>query len=249
MTNDMKMRDALVDDGRLKIAINLGNAALATRDDATGELGGVTVALANRLCAMLGCEAELIPFQGAGKVVEAATSDRWRIGFCAIDPEREAYLAFSAPYVLIEAKALVRAASPLRSVDELDRNGIILLVAKQSAYDLYLSANAQAMTLLREATPGASFEAFKSDATGADAVAGVTQSLEKAFGDDPAYRMLEGTITAMGQAMVVPKRFEAVRDELNRFVEDAKADGYVRRALDRAGQNSLPVAPAQWTKK
>ncbi|MDY8110102.1 transporter substrate-binding domain-containing protein [Fulvimarina sp. 2208YS6-2-32] len=243
MATYTKMGEALVEDGTLKIAINLGNAALAARDAATGELGGITVALARRLCAALGCAAELIPFEGAGKVVAAAGDDVWRVGFCAIDPGREGQVVFSSPYVLIEAKALVRADSPLQSVGDLDRDGIRLMVAQGSAYDLHLSAHPGRMTLIREATPGASFDAFRNGRGDADAVAGVTQSLERAFGDDPAYRLLDGTITAIGQAMVMPKRFAALADELTRFVETAKADGYVRRELDRAGQRDLVVAP------
>lgn len=244
MTTYGQMRDALVENGKLRVAINLGNAALAARDKATGELTGITVALAKRLCAALGAEADLIEFSGAGKVVDAAGDDVWRIAFCAIDPEREQHVAYSSPYVLIEAKALVRAASPLRHVDELDRDGMTLMVAKGSAYDLYLSEQAGQMALVREPDPGASFAAFKADENAADAVAGVTQSLEKAFGDDPAYRMLEGTITAIGQAMALPRRFAHLANELTRFVEEAKADGYVRRELDRSGQASLNVAPA-----
>ncbi|MEN3792302.1 ABC transporter substrate-binding protein [Fulvimarina sp. MAC3] len=244
MTTYEQMREALVEDGKLRVAINLGNAALASRDDTTGELSGVTVALAKRLCAALGAEPELIEFSGAGKVVNAAADDGWRIAFCAVDPEREQFVAYSSPYVLIEAKALVRADSPLGHVDELDRDGIKLMVAKGSAYDLYLTEHAKNMTLVREADPGASFAAFKTGKSGTDAVAGVTQSLEKAFGDDPAYRMLEGTITAIGQAMALPKRYEHLAGELTRFVEEAKTDGYVRRELDRSGQPTLNVAPA-----
>ncbi|MER0237280.1 ABC transporter substrate-binding protein [Fulvimarina sp. MAC8] len=243
MTTYEQMRDELVEDEKLRVAINLGNAALASRDETTGELGGVTVALAKRLCAALGAQPELIEFSGAGKVVDAAPDDVWRIAFCAIDPEREQYVAYSSPYVLIEAKALVRADSPLRSVEELDRDGVRLMVAKGSAYDLHLSENAKQMELVREADPGASFAAFKADENSANAVAGVTQSLEKAFGDDPTYRWLDGTITAIGQAMALPRRFAHLSDELTRFIEEAKADGYVRRELDRSGQNSLKVAP------
>ncbi|EAU41064.1 hypothetical protein FP2506_12394 [Fulvimarina pelagi HTCC2506] len=244
MTNYETMRAELVENGKLRVAINLGNAALAFRDKATGELGGITVALAKRLCAALGAEPELIEFPGAGKVVDAAADDVWRIAFCAIDPDREEHVAFSAPYVLIEAKALVRSDSPLRHVEDLNRRGVKLMVAKGSAYDLFLSEHAQHMELLREADPGASFAAFKADGGTADAVVGVTQSLEKAFGNDPAYRMLDGTITAIGQAMALPRRFVHLADELSRFVEEAKVDGYIRRELDRSGQESLRVAPA-----
>ncbi|RFC62059.1 restriction endonuclease [Fulvimarina endophytica] len=245
MTTYGRMRDELVEDGRLRVAINLGNAALAARGAEGGGLEGITVALARRLAAALGCEPDFTVYEGAGKVVDAAGEDAWRIAFCAIDPERREHVAYSSPYVLIEAGALVRAGSPLRHVDELDRPGMRLLVARNSAYDLYLTSHAKAMDLVREADPGASFRAFKAGDPQADAVAGVVQSLRKAFGDDGAYRYLSGTITAIGQAMALPKRFEHLAPDLTRFVEEAKADGFVRRELDRAGKTSLTVAPAE----
>ena len=99
-------------DGKLRIAINLGNAALAFRDETTGNLSGVTVALARRLCVAIGAEPDFVLFQGAGKVVAAAPSDIWDIAFLAIDRERAEAIAYSDPYVLIEATAVVRQESP-----------------------------------------------------------------------------------------------------------------------------------------
>lgn len=230
-------------DGKLRIAINLGNAALAFRDETTGNLSGVTVALARRLCVAIGAEPDFVLFQGAGKVVAAAPSDIWDIAFLAIDRERAEAIAYSDPYVLIEATAVVRQESPLRHVDELDQPQTRLLVAENSAYDLYLTANARHLDLVRAETPKASFDRFRSEPGRADAVAGVRQSLEAAFQKDPDFRFLDGAISAIEQAMALPIGKADMAPALSDFVRKAKQDGFVRQALDESGQTSLTVAP------
>ena len=228
-------------DGKLRIAINLGNAALAFRDETTGNLSGVTVALARRLCVAIGAEPDFVLFQGAGKVVAAAPSDIWDIAFLAIDRERAEAIAYSDPYVLIEATAVVRQESPLRHVDELDQPQTRLLVAENSAYDLYLTANARHLDLVRAETPKASFDRFRSEPGRADA--GVRQSLEAAFQKDPDFRFLDGAISAIEQAMALPIGKADMAPALSDFVRKAKQDGFVRQALDESGQTSLTVAP------
>ena len=234
-------------DGKLRIAINLGNAALACQDETTGMLSGVTVALARRLCEAIGAEPDFVLFQGAGKVVAAAPSDIWDIAFLAIDRERAEAIAYSDPYVLIEATAVVRQEAPLRHVDELDQPQTRLLVAENSAYDLYLTANARHLDLVRAETPKASFDRFRSEpdsaSTRADAVAGVRQSLEAAFQKDPDFRFLDGAISAIEQAMALPIGKADMAPALSDFVRKAKQDGFVRQALDESGQTSLTVAP------
>ena len=94
-------------DGKLRATINLGNIVLAQRSPDTGELGGVSVDLARELARRLGVEAELFPFDTAGKAFAALKSGTCNIGFLAIDPVRAAELDFTAPYVIIEATYLV----------------------------------------------------------------------------------------------------------------------------------------------
>jgi polar amino acid transport system substrate-binding protein len=50
-------------------------------------------------------------------------------------------------------------------------------------------------------------------------------------------------VQSTGVAVAVPKNRPATRDWAARFVEDAKADGTVRRAFDIAGFATVAVAP------
>ena len=78
---------------------------------------------------------ELVPFDTAGQVVAALAKDVWDVGFLAIDPVRASEIAFTPPYVIIEGSYLVRGASQLRAIGDVDRDGIRIAAGKNSAYD------------------------------------------------------------------------------------------------------------------
>src|SRR6267143_2176536 len=110
--------------GRLRAAINLGNPVLAQKDPASDELRGVSVDLARELGRRLAVPAELIAYDAAGKVTDAVKTGAWDIAFVAIDPARATEIAFTPPYVVIEGTYLVAADSPLRTIADVDREGV-----------------------------------------------------------------------------------------------------------------------------
>ena len=59
----------------------------------------------------------------------------------------------------------------------------------------------------------------------------------------PGTRLLSDIIQSTGVVIVVPKNRPATREWAARFVEEAKANGTVRRALDGAGFTNAAVAP------
>ena len=135
--------------GKLRAAINLGNMVLAQKDPASGELRGVTADLARELGRRLGLPVELVPFDAAGKVFDALKNGVWDIAFLAIEPVRAAEIAFTAPYVIIEGVYMVPTNSSLRTVEEVDRDGVRIAVNKGSAYDLFLTRTLKHAQLVR----------------------------------------------------------------------------------------------------
>src|SRR6266568_3630429 len=150
----------LAPNGRLRAAINLGNPVLALRDPAGGEPRGVSVDMARELARRLGVVLQLIPFDAAGKVVEAGKSGAWEIAFVALDPLRAQDIAQSTPYVVIEGAYLVRENSKIKVNDEVDRPGNRVVVGKGSAYDLFLTRNLKQATIIRNTTSGGAVDYF-----------------------------------------------------------------------------------------
>mmetsp|Transcript_13336 Transcript_13336/g.21121 ORF Transcript_13336/g.21121 Transcript_13336/m.21121 type:complete len:230 (-) Transcript_13336:61-750(-) len=221
-----KTLDTLARNGVLRVAINTGNRALVQHDG--DRLTGVSPALARRLADEIGAVMQPVIYDGAGQVFADADHDVWDVGFLAIDATRAQKIAFTDPYLTIEATYAVRAASDLGDVADVDQTGVQVLTAQGSAYDMYLTKALQQATLERFGTPPESFAAFQGGCC--DAVAGVRASLEAAFDDDPDVRILPGVLTAVYQAMVLPRRDDPRIAALNGFVARAVADGVVADA-------------------
>src|SRR6266568_5375287 len=148
----------LAPSGKLRAAINFGNPVLAQKDPATGEPRGVSVDLARELGRRLALPVDLIAYDAAGKVVDAVKTGAWDVAFLAIDPERAAEIDFTAPYVVIEGTYAVPADSPLRTIDDVDRDGVRIAVGAKSAYDLYLTRALRHARLVRAPTSPAAIE-------------------------------------------------------------------------------------------
>ncbi|MGX1096308.1 transporter substrate-binding domain-containing protein [Amorphus sp. MBR-141] len=231
----------LAPSGRLRAAINFGNPVLARRDAGTGEAGGVSVALARDLARQLDLPLDLVPFERAGEVADAATAGQWDVCFLAIDPKRAATISFTAPYVIIEGAYLVPETSPFRKVDEVDRDGVRVLVGADSAYDLFLTRSLERATIVREVGQEALVAAFERGA--AEVLAGIRQPLELIAAGSSGVRMLPGRFMAIEQAMGTPAGRPAAAAFLRAFVREAIGSGFVARALVDSGRADVTVAP------
>jgi polar amino acid transport system substrate-binding protein len=229
--------------GKLRAAINLGNTVLA--QGTPQEPRGITVDLARELAKRLGLALELTTFDAAGKVFEALKAGSWDIAFLAIEPVRAAEIAFTAPYVIIEGNYMVPTDSALKTVTDVDRDGVRIAVAKGSAYDLYLSRTLKHATLLRAPTGPAAMDMFVADKL--EAAAGVKQPIVEYARSHPGLRVIEQRFMAIEQAMGTPKARYAGREAapryLRAFVEEMKGSGFVAKALERSNQPDAAVAP------
>ncbi len=216
----------LARDGVLRVAINTGNRALVQQEGIT--LTGVSPKLAQRLAEEIGARMEPVIYSGAGKVFDDAGADKWDIGFLAIDHMRAEKIAFTQPYIVIEATYAVRRDAAFKDVEDVDVAGVQVLTSTGSAYDMHLTKNLQHATLERSGTPPESFEEFR--AGRCDAVAGVRASLEGAFAASPDIRILSGVLTSVRQAMVLPHNTDPCIVALNDFVGRAIEDGFVEAA-------------------
>ena len=231
----------LAPSGRLRAAINFGNPVLAQKDPATGELGGVSVALARELGRQLGVPVDLIPFTEAGQVFEALKHDAWDIAFLAVDPVRAAGIDFTAPYVLIEGTYLVPGTSPLQKIEEVDSDNIRIGVAKGSAYDLFLTRSLKHAQIVRAVNSAAATDLIRQNQV--EALAGVRQPLVDYARTHPEVRVLPGRFMEIAQAMGTPKGRAAGARFLKGFVEEMKISGFVAKALGLSGQGEATVAP------
>jgi len=228
----------LAPSGVLRASINLGNPVLAqgTPDDP----GGVTVDIAREVAARLDIPLSLVSFDAARKSFEAMMTGAADICFLAIEPVREAEVAFTPPYVLIEGVYAVPSDSPLTSPADVDQPGVRVGVNKGSAYDLFLSRSLKHATVVRGNDGTAVFLEQKLEAT-----AGIRAPMTAFVDSQPGLRLIGERFMEIRQAVGVPKaRRPATVRFLRDLVEELKASGFIAESLRRSGQAAAVAPPA-----
>ncbi|OEJ23685.1 ABC transporter substrate-binding protein [Streptomyces agglomeratus] len=227
----------LAPNGTLRASVNLGNPVLAQGTPAAP--AGVTVDIAREVGARLGVPVELLCFDAARKSYEAMADGRADLCFLAVEPAREAEVAFTAPYVVVEGVFAVPRDSGFTAVADIDRAGVRIGVKRGSAYDLFLSRTLEYATVVRGEE---GVDAFR--AQGLEVAAGIRQPMTRFVAEHPGLRLIEGRFMEIRQAVGTTRsrRPETVRF-LRDVVEELKAGGFVVDALRRAGQPDTLVAP------
>ena len=171
---------------------------------------------------------------------DALKAGAWDVAFLADDPARAVDIAFSPAYIEIEGAYLVPRDSPIRANADVDRAGTRVVVGRGSAYDLYLTREIKAATLVRAPTSPAVVDVMVADKL--QVAAGVRQQLEADAKRVPNVRVLDGRFMVIRQAMGTPKAREAGARYVAAFVEDMKALG-LRAARARAARRRGRLGP------
>ena len=226
---------------KLRVGINFGNAVLAKRSK-DGTAAGIAVDLAEELARRMGVPMELVAYAAAGRMADGAKEGAWDVAFLAADPARSAEIIFTAPYLEIETTYLVFDDSPLRTLADVDQSGVRIAVSARSAYDLFLTRNLKCAQLVRAPGPDSSIELFFTARL--EALAGIRPILVEIAQQHPGTRLLDGSFTAVQQAIGSPRGNDDAARYLREFVEDVKRSGFVAKAIAKNGVSGVAVAPA-----
>lgn len=227
--------------GRLRVALNMGNPVLARSQTSSERPAGVTIDLGRRFAALLGVKADFLECASAGVAGSAIAADEADVGFMAIDPQRAETLHFSAPYVQIEGWYVVRAGSPLRRLEDVDRAGIRVVAGKGSAYGLFLHRELRQAQMVDVPTSEEVADKLLADPA-LDVAAGVLQQLETDIRRHPQLRLLPGAFMTIRQAMTMAnKHSPAAKQCMERFMQEQRSSGFIREALARHGMEGVTV--------
>src|SRR5881296_2184971 len=235
------VRTELTPTGKLRVGLNHGNFLLVTPGSSATDPRGVAPDVARELGRRLSVPVEFIRFDSAGKLGDGVKTGAWDVAFLGAEPQRAAEIAFTAAYLEIPSTYLVPAGSPIRTVGDVDREGVRIVVAEQSAYGLYLARTIKHAKLVTTQGLDSSFDVFVAQKL--EALAGLKPRLLTDVQKLPGARILDGQFTAVQQAIGTPKKREASARFLRAFVEDVKASGLVAEAISRNGAQGVSVAP------
>ena len=235
------LRSEMAPTGVLRAGINIGNPVIAQRSAKEGNPRGVGPALGAALAKQLDVPVHYVVYETAGKLADGTKDKSWDVAFLAIDPARALDIEFTAAYVHIEGTYMVERESPLHDVADFDRAGIKIAVGLKTAYDLFLTRELKHAELVRAESSAAAVDLYLEG--GLDAVAGVRQPLETAAAKHPGLRVIKSSFMVIRQAAGVPRGRPAAARYLADFIEDAKASGFVARALSESGVADVAVPP------
>jgi len=236
-----KAKAELAPTGVLRAGINLSNFLLVTGRAANGNPEGVSPDMAHAIADKLGVPVQYVPFKTPGELADQVDNNVWDIGNIGAEPQRAQKISFTAAYCEIEATYLVPAGSALKAIADVDKPGVRIAVTGRSAYGLWLDRNIKAATLVRSDTLDSAYEQFVKDKL--DALAGLRPRLISDVKKLPGARILDGQFTAVQQAVGTSPKNAAGIAFLRKFVEEAKASGFVKQLIERHKVVGLSVAP------
>jgi polar amino acid transport system substrate-binding protein len=234
----------LAPNGKLRVAVAVApapSAQFAIKDGAGG-YRGVAVTLGKALAQKLGVPAEIIPHDGSGEIQNSAADNKWDVAFLPVDEERKKFVDFGNAYHLLQSTYLVAPGSTIASVDAANAPGVRIGGV----------ANTATFRTSQKTAPNATFVTFKAvdEAITAmksgqlDAIALSRESLSGVAPKIAGSRILDGGFLNSTTSVCVPKGKPKALAYVSEFIEEAKASGLVRKALDDVGLKSSQVAPA-----
>ena len=237
------VRQALAPTGKLRVGLILGVPAQVMRDSASGEMKGVAFDLGKDLARRMGVPFEPVVYPSIGALLDGGRSGNWDIAVMGFNPARAKEWDFTAPHLEIELGYIVPSGSSLSTLAEVDRPGIRVAVSQGGQADRLLTPAIKVATLIRVPTIPDALEMLKSGR--ADAFAANKPSLFKMSDQLPGFRVLDGRFATDRQHMAIPKGRDLGMGYARKFVEEAKSEGLVRAAIERAGIRGAVAAPLQ----
>ena len=228
----------------LRAAFLSSNPVQGRVDPRTGEVSGPVADLTRELARRLGRTPHVIPAADAAAVIALVRSRQVDIGFLAFEAARAAQVEFSIPYALMGSAYLVRADAPFIASSDVDRAGVVIGAVTGQSQEIHVSAHIRRARIVRvPVVPSPEDIAGMVRDGRVQAFAANRQRMEEIAGSFAGLRVLSDNFMVNGQAIVVPAGETTRLAELNRFVADVLASGFVKASIERNRAAGVEVAP------
>ena len=231
--------------GKLRVAVAVGpspSALWTVRDPASGKPKGVPVDLGSAMAQTLGVPVELVEYASSGEIVASRDKAAWDVTFVPVDDDRKRMIDFGAPYHLLQSTYLVARGSAIKTLAEANRAGVRIAIVDGTATGRASTNASPNATTVKVKTPDEAVELMRAGKL--DAIALSRESVGGLVDALPGSRVLQEAFLNSTTAVAVPQHKPAARTYVTEFIEEAKASGLVRRALDAVGLKTSQVAPA-----
>jgi polar amino acid transport system substrate-binding protein len=234
------LKDEIAPTGKLRVAIGIspaGGAYWSTKTEAG--YAGVPVDLGRLMADQLGVPVVYVTYPNSGQIVDAVTTGAWDVTFLPKDPEREARLAFGPIYEVADATYIVKAGSPATNFQSLDQAGVKVAAVNNTTTMRGAVAHLKNAKVTGYQTYDEIFGLLKAGEV--DAFALSRDQLEAMAKQLPGSRVLDETFKQTVTAVAVPLGHPLALAFVTKFMDDAAANGMLRRAYDANGLKDKPV--------
>ena len=240
--------NAIAPGGTLRAGYLASNPAQAVQDRATGAVRGASADLARELGRRLNLPVELKPLVNVAAVIEAVGGGQVDIGFIAYEPSRAATVDFSQTYMLVRQSFLVLDGSPIRAIADVDRAGHKIAGTRNNSITLFMKRKLKQATIIELENNPAEIKRLLT-AKEIDAFGANRQRLTNLMTETPGTRLLADSLFGVPQTIIVPKgKPPEVLVAINRFLDDARASGFLQAAIEKSGIVGIEAAPGgSWT--
>jgi len=234
-------RQALAPSGKLRVALQLANPLNVVKDSASGEMTGVAFDLGKELARRIGVPFEPVLYPSVGALLDSGKTGAWDVAFVGYSPARAEEWDFTGLHLEVEFGYLVPAGSAIATMADVDQPGIRIAVQEKSGPDTFFSRTLKNTAVVRAPSNPGALELLK--AKKADVMGSIKPVLFELSKQLPGSRVLNGRPGVDPHAMTLPKGRGAGAAYARRFIENAKAEGVVKAAVERAGLRGVVVAP------
>ncbi len=239
--NESAMKE-LAPTGKLRVALVFApsKSIFFNVKDANGKAQGVTADLADALAKKFDLPLEPVLFPNSGLATDELEAGKVDVAFMPVDEERKKRIAFGPNYVLGESTYMVTGATGAKTVDDVDKAGMRVIGIANTTTIRAAGRTLKNTTISPVESVGEAVAMLRDGK--ADAFALSRNSLPTYVKQVPGSRMTDGAFQQIGIAIAVAKGKSASLAAVSQFMDEAKKDGTVRKALDAAGYE-VPVAP------
>ncbi len=223
----------------------IANNPVQGRVDSAGATSGPGPDLARELARRLGVPGRITPLPSAGAVMESVITGQADIGFLAYEAARATQVDFSDAYLLSGSAYAVRADSSIKRSADVDRPGVTVGAVTGQSQEVWVREHIKTAKIdaVAAVPPNAGLAAMLLDGR-VHAFAANRTRMEELARDFPTIRVLADSFLNVGQAIVVTKGDRTRLAEVNRFLAEMRASGFVKASIDRAKLQGVEVAPA-----
>lgn len=230
-------KSELAPGGTMRMAIITGNSLHAVPGTSGVNMKGLAPDIGRELARSLGATFNPVGYVTAAALLEGGKKGEWDVAFVGYSPDRLADMEFTPVVINGENTYLVRDGSTLRSVADVDREGITVATSERTAQEVHLRKTLKRAKVVSFRSQDETIAAVM--AGRADAAAGNRHSMVEARKGIAGARLLDGSFLDLPYVVAVKKGRTAGAAYATDFVQYLKASGELAATVSRANLSGV----------